>query len=295
MAAKKFATDLYHEIQDDNLFNGAAALSFYLILAIFPAAIFLLSLLPYLPIPNLQEAIMNLLGQALPKESAQMFSGIVQNIVSEKNGGLLTFGFLFTLWSASSGIYAVMQQLNITYDVKEGRPFWKTRAIALFLMMLFFFLIVGAFGLVIFGGWIQDRIAGFFGGGEALFTVFAIIRWVIIAVSLLLAFASMYYYGPDVEQNFKFVSPGSIIGVVLLALGSLAFRFYIEHFSNYNATYGSLGGIIILLLWLYLAGLVILLGSEINALVEHYHPEGKQKGEKQKSTPPRQKPAEAEA
>jgi membrane protein len=293
LAPKKFAKDLYHAIQNDNVFNGAAALSFYLILAIFPAAIFLLSILPYLPIPNLQEAIMNLLAQALPKESAQMFSGIIENIVSEKNGGLLTFGFLFTLWSASSGIYSIMQQLNITYDVREGRPFWKIRGIALFLMVCFFVLIVGAFGLVIFGGWIQDRLAGVLGGGDLLFTLFAIIRWAIIAVALLLAFALMYYYGPDVEQDFKFVSPGAIIGVVLLALGSLAFRFYIEQFSNYNATYGSLGGVIILLLWLYLAGLVILLGSEINALIEHYHPEGKEKGEKVKSTSKRQEPVEA--
>jgi membrane protein len=275
----QFLKEFWQEIQDDNVFSGAAALAYYLLLAIFPAMIFLLSILPYLPIPNLQQAIMDLLRQAMPEQSASFFEGTLKDVTSQRQGGLLTFGFLFTLWSASSGLYAVMEQLNITYDVKEGRPFWKTRGTAVLLMIFFFILVVGALAMIIFGGKIQDLLAGILGRKEWLLIFFATLRWIIIAVLLLLDFALIYYFGPDVEQEFRFITPGSIVGVILLGLTSLGFRFYISHFSNYNATYGSLGAMIILMLWLYIAGLVILIGSEINALTEDYLPEGKQKGE----------------
>jgi membrane protein len=273
VSTKQLLKELWSEIQDDNVFNGAAALAYYLLLAIFPAAIFLLSLPPYLLIPNLQQAIMDLLNQAMPQQSAALFQGIVTTVVSKKQGGLLTFGLLFTLWSASSGPYAIMQQLNITYDIREGRPFWKARGTAILLMLLFFVLVIGAFALVIFGGVVQDFIGNIIGRSQPLLTFFAVLRWVIIACFLLLGFAVIYDYGPDVEQKFRFITPGSILGVLLLVLASLGFRFYVSSFSNYNATYGALGGVIILMLWLYIAGLVILIGSELNALVEHHRPE----------------------
>ncbi len=287
VGARHFLKELWKEIEEDNVFTGAAALSFYLLLASFPAMIFLLSLLPYLPIENLDQAIMDVLHQVLPEQAAVLFEGTVTDITSEKKGGgILTFGLLLTLWSASSGLYAVMQQLNITYDVREGRPFWKSRGIAVLLTLLFFILVIGAFALVIFGGVIQDRIGNIIGTSDTLLTVFATLRWVIIGVFLLLAFAVIYYYGPDVEQDFRFISPGSIVGGVLLVLASLAFRYYVTNFGNYGATYGSLGAVIILLMWLYMAGIVILIGSEINALIEHYHPQGKAKGEKELNSSP---------
>ena len=280
---KQFLKDLYREISDDNVFNGAAALAYYLMLAIFPAAIFLLTLLPYLPVPNLSEAVMDLLRQAMPGEAANLFAGVVQNVTTQRRGGLLSFGLLFTLWSASSGLYAIMQQLNITYGVKEGRPFWKARGTALMLMLLFVLLVVGAFGLVVGGGMIQNMIASVLGRSQALLIFFAVFRWVVIVLLLLLGFAVVYYFGPDVEQRFRFITLGSTIGVILLIVTSLAFRFYVTGFSDYNATYGSLGAVIVLLLWLYITGLVILVGSEINALIEHYEPKGKEKGQKRES------------
>jgi membrane protein len=278
---KQFVKDLYEEIQNDNVFNGAAALAYYLMLAIFPAAIFLLTLLPYLPIPNLQQAIMDLLAQAMPGEASNLFAGVVQSITSEKRGGLLSFGLLFTLWSASNGLYAIMQQLNITYNVKEGRPFWKVRGTAVMLMLMFLLLIIGAFGLVVFGGMIQDWIASVLGSSQILLTIFALFRWMVIVLLLLMGFAITYYFGPDVEQKFRFITPGSITGVIILIAASLAFKLYIANFANYSATYGSLGAVIILMLWLYITGLAILIGSEVNALIEHHQPQGKEKGEKE--------------
>jgi len=280
MTRKQFVTDLYSEIEDDNVFNGAAALAYYWMLAIFPLAIFLLSLLPFLPIPHLEAAIMDLLGQALPREAAALFTDVISEVTSNTSGGLLSFGLLFTLWSASSGLYAIMQQLNITYDVKEGRSFWKARGIALLLTIMFLVMIIGAFALVVFGGVVQDWLASFLGQAPLLLGFFAALRWVIIIGLILLGFATIYYFGPDVEQKFHFITPGSVLGALLLIGASVGFSYYVSNFGDYTATYGSIGAVIILLLWLYLAGLVILLGSEVNALLEHYNPEGKDKGEK---------------
>jgi len=204
----------------------------------------------------------------------------VEKTTSQKKGGLLTFGILFALWSASSALYAVMQQLNVTCDVKEERPFWKVRGTAILLLLLFVMLVVGAFGLIIAGGVIQSQLAKWVGRIGPLLVFFAVLRWVIVAAFLLLGFAVIYYFGPDVEQRFKLVSPGSVAGSILLVAASLGFRFYITNFSNYNATYGSLGAVIVLMLWLYILGLVILIGAEVNALGEHDHPESKSKGEK---------------
>lgn len=279
--AKKFLTDLKKEISEDNVSNGAAALAYYLMLSIFPAMIALLTLLPYLPIDNLQGAILDFMKQAMPGEAAQMFTGVVQQVTSERKGGLLSFGLLAALWAASSGMFAVMQQLNITYDVKEGRGFLKSRGISLLLTVIFGALIVGAFALVVFGGQIQGWMENSLGFGGVVRALFAVLRWGIIAGAMLLAFACTYYFGPDVKQEFKWVSPGSIAGVVLLAAASLGFGFYVSNFGKYSATYGSIGAVIVLMLWLYITGLVVLLGSEVNALVEHYSAHGKSKGEKQ--------------
>ncbi len=276
LSVTRFARDLYNEVSDHNVYNGAAALAFYMILSIFPAAIILLSLLPYLPVPNLDQAILGLIGQVLPRQSDTLFTGVVRQVTSQRHGGLLSFGLLFLLWSASSGLYAIMRQLNITHEVKEGRPFWKVRGTALMLMALFFLLVVGGFGLIVSGGLIQGLLEGFIGWSKFLLISFDVFRWAIVALILLLAFATIYYFGPDVEQEFKFFTPGSLFGVICLVLASLGFRFYVANFSNYGATYGSIGAVIILLLWLYIVGLVILVGSEVNVLAETRHPKGQE-------------------
>ncbi len=276
----QFAKELYTEINDDDIFNGAAALGFYLMLAIFPAMIFVMAVLPYLPIPHIDEAIMDLLRQALPANASQMFIGVVQEVTNQPRGGLLSFGLLATLWATSSGMYAVMQQLNITYDVTEARGFVRARLTAVGLSLLFTVLVIGAFALVVAGGLLQDWLGSRFGFGSGLLWLFAAFRWLVILAGLLLGFALIYYLAPNVKQKFVFITPGSLIGVLLLALASLGFAWYAQNFGDYDATYGSIGAVIVLMLWLYIAGLTILVGSEINALVEHHAPDGKEKGER---------------
>lgn len=272
--------ELVRKVDDDDTFNGAAVLGFYLTLAIFPAMIFVMALLPYLPVQHIDEAIMDLLRQALPQEAAQTFIGVVQEVTRQPRGGLLSFGLLATLWATSTGLYAIMQQLNVTYGVDESRGFVRTRLMAIGLSLLFTVLVIGGFSLIVLGGVLQDWLGARIGFSGALLAAFAAFRWVVIVTGLLLGFALIYFLAPDVKQKFAFITPGSAVGTVVLAGASLGFAWYVQNFGNYSATYGSLGAVIVLMLWLYIAGLVILLGSEINVLVEHHSPEGKNLGER---------------
>jgi membrane protein len=293
VSAKQFFYDLKQQIARDDIFTGAAALAFYLTLAIFPALILLMSIIPYLPIERVDQAIMDLLGQALPEEAYGMVEEVVIEVTRERRGGLLSFGALGTLWAASTGMFAIMRQLNKTYDVEESRNFFKARGTAILLSVMFVLLVVGAFTLIVLGGVIQDWLGTELGFSGALLAFFAAFRWIIILLALMLAFAMVYRYAPNVEQKFRFISPGSVVGVVLLIAASLGFSLYTANFANYDATYGSIGAVIILMLWMNIAGLVILLGSEVNAVTEHYSAHGKRKGERHEGERRGGYPAEA--
>jgi len=273
---RQFLKELYRKTVDDDIRNGAAVLGFYLMLAIFPAMIFVLSVIAYLPIPNVDQAIMDLLRQAVPASAADMFAGVVQEVTQEQRGGLLSFGLLAALWATSTGMYAIMQQLNIAYDVDEGRGFLRARLVAIALSLLFVVLVVGGFSLIVLGGQIQEWLGARFGLGDALLAFLIVFRWVIIVGGLLLAFSVIYYLAPNVEQKFKFITAGSVVGVVVLLVASLAFAWYTQNFGNYDATYGSVGAVMVLMMWLYIAGLAILFGSEINALIKRHDTSGQQ-------------------
>lgn len=253
--SKQFINDLYAKVTKDDIFTGAAALTFYLLLALFPAMIFLLSLLPYLPVPNLNSTIMNIIADFLPKQSAELFTGVIQEVTTERSSGLISFGFIAAIWAASTGMHAIMRQLNNTYGVKEARSFIRGRGVAILLTFTFGLLIIGAFSLILLGDFLQFSKAA---------------RWVIIFSLMLLGFSLIYYFGLNLKQKFRFITIGSMLGVSLLVIASLLFRLYIENFADYAATYGSLGAVIVLMLWIYIAGVVLLLGSEVNALIESY-------------------------
>lgn len=277
---KAFFKDLKTEIKEDRVSNGAAALAYYLTLSIFPALIVALTLVPYLPIQNVDQAIMDFVRQGLPPQASDMVAGIVQQVTSQRRGGLLSFGIVATIWAASNGFHAIMQQMNITYGVKEERSFIKARATALLMMLLFGVLIFGAFALVVFGGQLQGWIASNMGWSQVLIGIFAALRWVILLGMMLLGFAVIYYFAPNVDQKFMWISPGSLFGTVVLALASLAFSFYVSNFGNYSATYGSIGGVIILMFWMYITGWVLSLGAEINSLNQSYEGKSPQKAQK---------------
>lgn len=265
---KDFAGELWREVQQDNIVDGAAVLAFFFLLAVFPAALFVLSLLPSLNIPHLQQALVDLLRQILPEQSADLFEVTVRYVASEGKNGLLTFGLVFSLWSASSGVYAVMEQLNTVYGVKnDQRPFWKARGTAVLLMLFFVLLGIASLSLVIFGGTIQSWVASLIGWSGPLRVFFAGFRWIVLGAGLLLGLAVAYRFGPCVKIRFRFVSPGNLTAAVLIALASVGFRFYVSKFGNYSATYGNLAAMIILMLWMYMAGIALLVGGEVNEIL----------------------------
>lgn len=260
---------MWREILSDNVIDGAAVLAFFFLLAVFPAALFVLSLLPTLNIPHLQQALIDLLRQVLPEQSASLFEVTVRYVASEGKKGLLTFGLVFALWSASSGVYAVMEQLNVVNGVKnDQRPFWKARGFAVLLMLFFVALGLGALSLVIFAGVIQSWLAAMIGWSGPLLFFFASLRWIIIVAAMLLGLAVAYRYGPCAKSRFRFISPGNVVALILIALASAAFRFYVTKFGNYSATYGNLAAMIILMLWMYMAAMAVLVGGEINAILQ---------------------------
>ncbi len=248
------------------MFDGAAVLAFFFLLAAFPAAIFVLSVLPSLAIPHLRQAMADLLHQVLPRQAASLFGGTAR-YAAAGHKGLLTFGLVFALWSGSSGVYAIMEQLNRVSEIPDQRPFWKSRGIAILLMLFFVVLAIGSLSLVILGGVLQSWVASLIGWSQPLRFFFAALRWVILAAAALLALAVAYCVGPDVRVKFRFISAGNVVAVILIALASVAFRFYVTRFGHYNATYGGLAAIIVLMLWMYLAGIALLVGGEINTIL----------------------------
>jgi membrane protein len=280
VSSRQLIHDFWQKINDDNIWDGAAALAFYMMLALFPAAIFVLTLLPFLPVPDLGAHIMNAVQSTLPPEAAGLLRSTVEQVTHQKRQGLLSFGLLLTLSSAASGMSAIMQQLNITYGVIEGRSFKRAKLTAIGLMLLFMVLIVGASLVLVFDQKIQGPIVQALHLGVVGAALAGLLRVSLMVGSLLIGFALMYYFGPDVEQRFQWISPGSVAGTLCLIGASLAVKIYVVHFNNFAATYGSLGAAIILMMSLYVSGIAILLGSELNALLAQYKPKQKRIQEK---------------
>jgi len=268
------------EVQQDNCAGYAAALAYYFLFALFPFFLFLTALLGYLPIPNLLDRMMAFLAQVMPGEALSLVEDNVRNLVSQQRGGLLSFGILAALWTSSSAITGISDALNHAYDVEEGRPFWKVRGMAILLTIGLSIFLISSIVLLMFGPQIGGWLAGFVGLGGAFEIAWNILRWPVILFLVITAVATIYYFAPDVDQHWKWITPGSVFAVVLWLLVSLAFSYYVNNFGSYDKTYGSIGAIIILLTWMYVSGFVILVGGEINSVIEHASAEGKAPGQK---------------
>ena len=252
MSVWRVIRDMRREIRDDHLGQGAAALAFFWMLSLFPAAIFLLTLLAYLPIPHLDRAILHTARSTLPDDAGTLISTFVEGVLKHKRGDLLSVGAVLTVWSASGGIHALMHQLNVAWDVEERRPFWHRRAVALLLAACFVVLVIATFGLIVFGRHLHLRL----------------LRWLIVLVALLVGLALIYHYGPNVRRRtFRLVTPGSVLALAVLVSASIGFQLFVARIATFNVTYGSLGAAITLMLWLYLAGWAILLGAELDATI----------------------------
>lgn len=280
---------VWAEIQEDDVFGRAAQLSYYFLLALFPLLIFLTSVIGIIlgTGSTLRQSLFSYLAEVMPPSAFQLIESTMLEISKASTGGKLSFGLLAALWAASNGMGAISEALNVAYDVKESRAWWKTRLQAIGLTVALSVLIIGALLLVLSGGRIVEGLAAGFDFGSAFVMTWKIAQWPIVLAFMLLAFALIYYFAPDLrEQKWTWITPGAVLGVILWLLASFGFRTYLHFFDSYSATYGSLGAVIILMLWLYLTGVAVLVGGELNAELEHMAAsmgaaDAKTKGEKE--------------
>jgi len=255
------------DFQRDDALGLAAQLAFYLILALFPFILVLVSLLGIFGSEELASVVLDYFRRVTPGEVYGLIETYTRDIISgeEKRPGLLSFGILFTIWTASGAFAALINALNRAYDAQETRPFWKVRGIAILMTLGLSVLILLGVLLMVFGPAIGEAIANVFGLDEEFKLIWNIARWPVALLFLVLTVALIYYFAPDVDQPFRWITPGGLIGVLLWVLASAAFSFYVNNFGSYNKTYGSIGVVIILLLYLYISSSTILFGAELNA------------------------------
>lgn len=285
----KLAKRVGSEIQKDDVFGRAAQLSYYFLLALFPLLIFLTSIFGILigSESGLRASLFNYLAQVMPPSAFQLIESTMLEISKASSGGKLSFGLLAALWAASNGMGAITEALNVAYGVKETRPWWKHRLMAIGLTIALSVLIITALLLVLYGGRIVDMLAHTYALGSFFVLTWKIAQWPIVLAFMLLAFALIYYFAPDLrEQKWMWITPGAVLGVFLWLLVSFGFRLYLNFFDSYSGTYGSLGAVIILMLWLYLTGVAVLVGGELNSELESLAAEvgvedAKSKGEKE--------------
>ncbi len=257
------------EFQSDDALGLAAQLAYYLVLALFPFILFLVAVLDTFSNPEFARYILDYLRQVLPEQVFGIIDDYVGQFLGDDNSapGLLSLGILGTIWAASGAFSAIINALNKAYDVEETRPYWKVKGIAILMTIGLSGLILAGVVLLVVGPQIGEAIAEYFGLGRVFEVVWGVGRWVAALLFLVFTVALIYYFAPDAGQPFRWITPGGFIGVLLWILASLAFRFYIANFGgdSYSATYGSIGAVIILLLYLYISSLAILFGAELNA------------------------------
>jgi len=281
LLATQFWKSVLHRFERDEVFGRAAQLSYYFLLALFPLLIFLITLFGYFNgAGNLQQQLISYLGRVMPSAALQLVVSTIDEVTRSRGSAKLSFGIVFALWAASSGVNALAEGLNAAYDVRESRTWWKVRLVAIAITIALSVLIISALSIVLYGGRLGESVANSIDAGIVFELVWKILQWPIAIGFLLLALVLIYRFVPDVgakrqgrglpasDYRQRWFSPGVLIAVVLWLIVSLGFRLYLHFFNSYSATYGSLGALIILMLWFYLTGAVILLGAEINSEYE---------------------------
>jgi membrane protein len=259
---------VWDEIWDDEVLDRAAALSYYFLFALFPALLFMTTVVGLVPYGDLMARLMDYVNTVLPADAASLLGRTLAEVQRGARGGLLSIGALGALWAASAGMSSAMVALNVAYDVTDTRPWWKRRGLAVVLTAVFSIFTTTALVLMVFGPKIAQTVANVTGLGGIFTAAWRILEWPVAALIVLTGIALVYYLAPAVEQRWYWVTPGSAFALTMWLLASIALRFYVQYVGGYNATYGSIGGVILLLLWLYLAGVSLLVGAEINAEIE---------------------------
>jgi len=269
LTVRELGRRVWAEIWEDEVTDRGAALAYYFLFALFPTLLFLTVLLGLLPLPGLMDRLLQYGDQALPGDAASIVRRTWVEINRVAGGGLLSIGVLTALWASSNGMASIMSALNVAYDIEDTRPWWKRRLLAIVLTFGFAVFILAALVLLVFGPYIGAGVAGLFGLGTIFTSVWNVANIPIVVFFVLVGIALVYYLAPAAEQSWRWVTPGSVVALGLWLAMSWGLRLYVGRFADYNAAYGSIGGIVLLMLWLYLTGVVLLVGAEINAEIEH--------------------------
>lgn len=261
---------LIHKLLQFDIDVRAAAVAYNFTLAVFPTLIFLFSLIPYIPVDNLDERIMNLLAQVMPQGIYAEAQSTIKEIVSKPRGGVLSLGFFFALYASTSGTMALMRAFNLTYTAKEKRGFIQARLIAVMMNFLLTLVLIVSIVVLIVGRLIVDML---FEGGmlnpNLTFYLLQTLTYLVIFSLFFVVISIVYYWGPTIHKKWKFVNVGSITASILTIVITNGFSFYLSNFASYNRLYGTIGTFIALMVWLYLIALVLILGFEINASIDH--------------------------
>lgn len=246
----------------------AASVAFKFFLALFPAIIFLFTLIPYLPIDDLYNQLLTEMKSVLPHNAYDAAVETIHDLVKNQHGGLLSFGFLVTLYFSTNGIDALMQAFNHSFHASETRPFLKQRLISLLLFIILSFLLITATTLIIgseaaIGYFIKK---GFLSGGLDVLLL-TIGKWAIVLMLFFTAISILYYFGPVKKMKYKFISAGATLATVLAILASLGFSYYVNNFGTYNKVYGSIGTIMVVMLWLEFNSMIVLIGFDLNVKI----------------------------
>jgi membrane protein len=271
---REAALRIWTKLFDDDVFGRAAQLAYYWLFSIFPLLIFLTTLLAFLPMRRELDQWIGTFGAVLPPEAYTLLNNTFQQIASQQRGGLLSFSILLILWSSSSGMGAIITALNRAYDRGPARAWWKERLLAIALTLGLAVFIITALALIFFGESIGAKMATYFGLSRTFETVWALAQWPIVVGLTLLGVELIYYFAPNVSngengKRWEWFTPGAVFAVGIWLLISFGLRFYVSRFGHFDATYGALGGVMVLMLWLYLTGVAILVGGEINSVFRH--------------------------
>jgi membrane protein len=265
---------------DDDAFNLAAQQAYYFFFALFPALLAVISIASFFPVANLTGEVVELLARVAPRDVIEIITEQLGKISEDRAGGLLTIAFVITLWSSSGAVVSMCTTLNAAYDITESRPWWKVRLVAIGLTIGLALFVLVSMTLVIAGPSMAEGIAERAGLGQVFVWTWWILQWPLVFLLVASAIALVYYFAPDAEQEWVWITPGSVLATVLWLLISLGFKYYVSTFGNYTETYGLIGGVMVLLLWFYVSGLALLFGAELNSEIEHASPHGKDVGEK---------------
>jgi membrane protein len=263
------AVFFFGEIKQGTLVNKASSLAYNFMLALFPATIFLFTLIPYIPIRHFQDNLLNIMGQIMPTDAYVALKSTIIDVVKNQNAKLFSFGFLTTLFFATNGVDRLMQAFNKSSLIKESRSYFRRRWVALVLTVVISLSMLVAVGIMIAGHKILISLMHqFHSTAHGWLVAIAVLKWFIVVIIFFVTVSLLYRYGPAHKQRWNFLSPGSVLATGLAVLTSAGFTFYINNFASYNKIYGSIGTLIVVMIWLYLNSLIILIGFELNASVE---------------------------